>query len=146
MIEIKKATSSDISQILPLFDDYRKFYRKEISAEAKSFLMERISQNESVLLMALDGNKVIGFAQIYFSFSSIQLCKTAILNDLFVIPEYRRKKVATMLIDSTIENAAKLNCKSVGLSTQISNTIAQDLYKKKGFKKDNDFFYFNFNL
>jgi GNAT superfamily N-acetyltransferase len=146
MTEVKKATIADINKVVPLFNDYRKFYRKEISSEVQAFLNERISNNESVILIAIDQNQVVGFVQMYFTFSSINLCKVAILNDLYVLPEMRRKKVASLLIDSTLDEAKKLGCKTVNLSTQIANTNAQDLYKKKGFKKDNDFFYFNFGF
>lgn len=146
MTQIKQVLSTDIEKILPLFNEYRRFYRQELNAKSYDFLFDRIQKNQSVIFYIEESNKVIGFVQIYPSFSSIGLGSTWLLNDLFVLPEYRRKKVATKLIEKTINYARETNAINVHLATQISNTNAQELYKKLGFKKDNDFFYFNFLL
>lgn len=145
-MEINKANLDDLKPFINLFNDYRSFYRRPIDQNAEAFLAERIRNNESIILIAKDNNQFIGFVQLYPSFSSLTLGRTWILNDLYVAPAFRRKKVAWNLISKTIELARETNAVAVTLSTEISNTNAQELYKKFGFKKDNDFFYFNFKI
>jgi ribosomal protein S18 acetylase RimI-like enzyme len=143
---IKNAEIEDLDQLLPLFQDYRKFYRKPSDPKEKEFLHDRIKNKDSIILLSIEKNKVVGFAQLYFSYSSLGLGKSVILNDLFVLPEFRRKKIAWNLIDKSIQVARDFRAINISISTEISNTSAQDLYKKFGFKKDNDFFYFNFKI
>lgn len=145
-MKIKKAALSDVSKILPLFHAYRQFYRHDIDPKAEEFLFDRLSKNESVIFYAEDESGVLGFTQLYPSFSTRGLGSTWILNDLFVKPEARRKKAAWKLIDESVKHAKDTNAVMIGLSTQIANTNAQELYKKYGFKKDNDFFHFNLRV
>ena len=146
MLKILIANHNDLKKVLPLFHEYRKFYRQEFSPSAEEFLKERLAKNESIILLAQLEDKCVGFIQLYKSFSSIGLGPIIILNDLFVDPNFRRKKIAETLILKTIEYAKQNNFIKVSLSTQISNTSAQELYKNLGFKKDNDFFYFNYKI
>ncbi|MBC7540743.1 MAG: GNAT family N-acetyltransferase [Bacteriovorax sp.] len=143
---IKKAALSDVSKILPLFHAYRQFYRHEIDPKAEDYLKERLSKNESVIFYAEDETGILGFTQLYPSFSSRNLGSTWILNDLFVKPDARRKKAAWKLIDESVKHAKETNAVMICLSTQIANTNSQELYKKYGFKKDNDFFHFNLRV
>ena len=145
-MKIIKATVSDVSKILPLFHAYRQFYRHELDPNAEKFLTDRLSNNESVIFYAEDETGIVGFTQLYPSFSSRNLGSTWILNDLFVKPEARRKKTAWKLIDESVMHAKKTNAVMLGLSTQIANTNSQELYKKYGFKKDNDLFHFNLRV
>jgi ribosomal protein S18 acetylase RimI-like enzyme len=145
-MKITSATIEDLEQLIPLFDEYRKFYRKEVSPNSGNFLKERISQNDSTIFLAREGNSIVGFVQLYYTFSSLSLGKVAIINDLFVEPKSRKKKIGSMLISQAIEHGKEKKVSFLTLSTQIANTNAQELYKKLGFKKDNDFFYFNYYL
>lgn len=144
MSQIKQANTSDVEKILPLFNEYRSFYRQPVSDKSINFLYERIQKNQSVIFYYEESNKIMGFVQLYPSFSSIGLGSTWILNDLYISPEHRRKKIATKLIEKTLSFAKDSNAINVQLSTLIPNINAQELYKKLGFKKDNDYFYFNY--
>ncbi len=146
MSKIERITLEKLNNIYPLFHEYRRFYRKEVSSSAETFLQDRIKNNESVIYAIFENNQAVGFVQLYTTFSSLNLGKVVILNDLYIVPEFRRKKCASELVKCAIEFAKESKATSVSLSTQIANTGAQDLYKKLGFKKDNDFFYFNFLL
>lgn len=145
-MKIKKASLSDLSRILPLFHAYREFYQHDRTPKAEDFLKERLSKNESVIFYAEDESGILGFTQLYPSFSSRGLGSTWILSDLFVKPEARRKKAAWKLIDESVKHAKETNAIMIGLATQISNTHAQELYMKYGFKKDNNFFHFHLRI
>ncbi len=145
-MEIKEATTKDVESIVNIFEEYRLFYRQPTNPDSLKFLKERIEKNESKIFFIEENKVVIGFVQLYPSFSSRHLSKTYILNDLYVLKNHRRKKIAWNLVEHTAKWAKGQGVSEIHLATGIPNTQAQDLYKKFGFKKDNDFFYFNLTL
>lgn len=142
---IKKATIKDIEITATLFDFYRQFYEQPSDLySAKKFLSERIKKKESVIFLAIDegNNSGMGFVQLYPAFSSVSMKRIWILNDLFVQENYRSQGVAKALIYKSGDFAAETNAKGIILETHNTNTNAQKLYDKTGFKKDNEHYYF----
>jgi ribosomal protein S18 acetylase RimI-like enzyme len=136
---IRKASVEDLDQLTPLFDKYLIFYKKKSNFEKhKSFLKERIEKNEAVIFIAFDEKteKAIGFALIYPTFSSILLSKILILNDLYVDSTVRKNGVGEKLILETVVLAKELNANLLRLRTAKNNVIAQGLYHKMGFVRD----------
>ena len=136
MITIIPATKDHIEQVAPLFDRYRVFYGQDSNLSAATrFLEQRMSRNESVIFLALDGQEAVGFAQLYTTFSSVFMEPVFILNDLFVLNSHRKKGIGEVLL-----NKAKTHCKEKGykglaLETATDNP-AQRLYERLGWKKD----------
>jgi len=142
-MKIIKATLNELEILTNLFDLYRQFYNQQSDIDsAKLFLSERINNNESVIFLAIVENIGLGFTQLYPSFSSVHMKKTWILNDLFVHKSFREQGIAEKLIDRTILLAVETNSKEIVLETQILNTNAKKLYDKKGFKKDEEHYYY----
>jgi ribosomal protein S18 acetylase RimI-like enzyme len=137
---IRKATLQDLDQLTTLFDQYLVFYKKPSNIEKhKSFLKERIENNEAIIFLAFDDEikeKAIGFTLIYPTFSSILLSKILILNDLYVDSTIRNNGTGEKLILKTVELAKELGVKLVRLRTAKNNIIAQGLYHKMGFIRD----------
>jgi ribosomal protein S18 acetylase RimI-like enzyme len=137
---IRKATAQDLDQLTTLFDQYLVFYKKPSNIEKhKSFLKERMEKNEAIIFIAFDDEvkeKAIGFTLIYPTFSSILLSKILILNDLYVDSTIRNNGTGEKLILKTIELAKELDAKLVRLRTAKNNIIAQGLYHKMGFVRD----------
>jgi GNAT superfamily N-acetyltransferase len=127
--------------ILPLFEDYRSFYQMPAATRAsRSFLSDRIANEESVILFAADeGGRPVGFVQLYPSFSSVRLCRHWILNDLFVEMASRRNGVARALLKAATEFAAAMGDGSLELATQKTNDAAQRLYESMGWDRDVEF-------
>lgn len=144
MITIKKAKIEDLDQLIPLFDAYRMFYRKESDkASATNFLRERISQSESIIYLALEGDQAIGFTQLYPLFSSTRMKRLWLLNDLFVAEKQRGKGVSKRLIDAAKDLAKATGAAGVSLETEQSNVIGNRLYPAVGFEVDKEHnFYF----
>jgi len=137
---IRKATIQDLDQLTTLFDQYLVFYKKPSNIEKhKSFLKERLENNEAIVFMAFDDEikeKAIGFTLIYPTFSSVLLSKILILNDLYVDSSIRKNGTGEKLILKTVELAKELGVKLVRLRTAKNNIIAQGLYHKMGFVRD----------
>ncbi len=139
-VEIRQATVTDLNAIVPLFDAYRRFYRQLSEPErVRQFLFDRFANNQSIVLLALVDGRAIGFTQLYPSFSSTALGRILILNDLFVDPEARCKGVGRALLRAAAEYGRNAGAVRLVLSTEVSNTTAQAVYEKAGWKRDTAF-------
>jgi ribosomal protein S18 acetylase RimI-like enzyme len=140
-ITVHRADTRHLEMLLPLFDGYRRFYNQPSNLEAaEAFLTERILKQESVVFVALLGNKGAGFTQLYPSFSSVTMQRQWILNDLFVDPEFRQSGVADAIMLAAEEFSYADNAKGLVLSTAVDNYPAQALYEKRGWKRDEAFY------
>lgn len=141
---IRKATTQDLDQLTNLFDQYAVFYKNPSNYEKHyTYLKERLENNEATIFVASDEenkDKLIGFALIYVTFSSLALNKILILNDLFVDSSARKKGIGEKLILQTVELAKELGANDIRLRTAKNNTVAQGLYHKMGFVRE-DFLY-----
>ena len=144
MITISKALISDVDELAVLLDEYRQFYQQKSDVgAAKAFLAERLQLEESVLFFAKNEHEMVGFTQLYPTFTSVGLGRTWLLNDLYVRSDYRNLGVATLLIEKVIEFSKATNRKKIFLSTATDNFVAQKLYEKIGFNRD-DFYNYEY--
>jgi GNAT superfamily N-acetyltransferase len=139
-VAVRQATVADLDLLVPLFDQYRQFYRFASDLEgARRFLRERFAHHESVIFLASDGETAAGFTQLYPSFSSGAMARIFVLNDLFVSPAARLRGMGTALIAAAAEYGRRVGAVRLVLSTEIANTTAQRLYEKTGWKRDTVF-------
>lgn len=128
------------SGLVSLFGDYRKFYGKEpLESEQSEFLKKRLVNGESLIYVAVIDGKLVGFAQIYFTFSSLSMKSAWVLNDLYVDKDYRREGVSRLLLEEIIMQAKKDGIAYISLQTAHDNLPAQSLYKRFGFQKSEYF-------
>ncbi|MGC3664131.1 GNAT family N-acetyltransferase, partial [Pseudomonas aeruginosa] len=79
---------------------YREFYGMLSYRESsRKFLEKRLRRKESVIYLAQadEEDRLLGFCQLYPSFSSLSLKRLWILNDIYVAEEARRQLVADHL-------------------------------------------------
>ena len=140
----RKATIEDLNQLTNLFDQYAVFYKKPSDYDKHfAYLKDRIENNEATIFVACDeDNKeiLIGFVLVYVTFSSLALNKILILNDLFVNSITRKRGIGEKLILETVALAKELGSTIIRLRTAKNNTIAQGLYHKMGFVRE-DYLY-----
>lgn len=138
--EIIQAHVEHLDDVAPLFDAYRVWYGCEGNLPAgRYFLFERTINHESVIYVAYEGKKALGFAQLYPSFSSLSMNTQWILNDLYVVEEARKKGVAKALIERCRTLAADRGDKGLVLETAKTNKNAKALYESLGFKLNTEF-------
>lgn len=140
-LSIHQANESHAEVIAPLFDQYREFYKQPLNSDATlAFLRTRLSNQESVIFFAMDDNKnVVGFTQLFPSFSSIALKRLWILNDLFVVHEARRQSVAKKLLEKAAMFAKETNARGLTLKTATDNLTARALYESIGWTHNTRF-------
>ncbi|WP_076540025.1 N-acetyltransferase [Shewanella sp. UCD-KL21] len=147
-MNIKRITAERLDDVLPLFSQYMHFYGVELPVtEYASFLLERLNNQEAFIFGAYtETDTAIGFVLNYQSFSSTELGKVLLLNDLFVEPDYRNQGAAHLLIQCSIELARGIQAVRVDLSTAKVNFPAQSVYEKIGFVKDSRFFSYSLSV
>jgi GNAT superfamily N-acetyltransferase len=146
-VSVRQATIFDLERIVPLFDAYRQFYRRPSDPElARRFLRERFQHSESVIFLAEEDGAEIGFTQLFPSFSSASAARIFILNDLFVIPEGRRKGVGSLLLRAAARFAREVGAIRLALSTEVTNENAQALYEREGWERETQFYSYNLTL
>jgi GNAT superfamily N-acetyltransferase len=143
---VRRAGRGDLGRIAPLFDAYRQFYGQPSDLEVSTrFLSERLDRDQSVVFVAEEKGRTVGFVQMYPLFSSISLGRVYVLNDLFVVPEARRNGVGAMLLDYARRWAEAEKAHYLTLSTAIDNP-AQRLYEACGWRLDREFLYYELPL
>ena len=146
-VQIRYATAADVTKLAPVFDQYRVWYGQESDvAGANSFLLQRLSDNESVVFMAIQDNCCIGFTQLYPLFSSVSMERVWVLNDLFVCKESRQCGIGQALLSTASEFAKELGALRLELATAHDNHTAQTLYEKLGWHKNTEFLHYTLNV
>lgn len=147
-IKVRQAVVADLDMLAPLFDAYRMFYAQPSNMVlARAFLLERFQRNQSVLFLALrNDGAAVGFTQLYPSFSSVSAAPIFILNDLFVVPEARRRGVGARLLSAAAEYGRSHGAVKLSLTTGVSNAAAQALYAAQGWVREDDFYAYNLSL
>jgi ribosomal protein S18 acetylase RimI-like enzyme len=134
---IAHAVPADLDALSRLFDAYRQFYGQPSDVDAaRDWLRNRLRFGESKVLVARQGGDIVGFAQLYPSFSSVRMARSWILNDLFVLPATRRQGVARALLDAAADFARSDGAASISLETTRDNTAARATYRAAGWHED----------
>ena len=146
-MHIKKANIADIDTLVPLFDQYRVFYKQPSNLEgARQFLKERMTKKETVIFLALEeNNQGIGFTQLFPIFSSVSMQRTYILNDLYVTEQGRGKGIGEAILNTAKQFAIQEGSKGLTLETDIDNP-AQKLYERLGWIKDSEVFHYTWKV
>jgi GNAT superfamily N-acetyltransferase len=141
-VSLSRATTADLDALQPLFEGYLRFYGKPVdAAQVRAFLDARIRNGESAVFLARDAGSgdALGFVQLYPAFSSTQLGRSWILNDLFVVPEARGRGVSKALMQAARQLAVETGACELFLQTARDNAVAQSLYASLGWARDDEF-------
>ena len=146
-LEILRAGVDDVEAIAPLFDAYRQFYKQPTDPDrARAFVAERLTRHESVIFLARGGGIDHGFTQLYPLFSSVNLGKAWLLNDLFVAPSSRGLGVGQALLEQARRFGEESGAVSLMLETATDNLPAQRLYERLGWIRETEFYTYNLHL
>lgn len=139
-MQVRNYAPADLDPLADLFDAYRQFSGQPADVAAgRAFLLLRIQRAESVLLMAEHGGDLIGFTQLYPTFSSVLLRRVFIVNDLFVAPQARRQGAGSALLQAAARYAQDAGAIRISASTAAGNTSTQALNERNGFARDECF-------
>jgi GNAT superfamily N-acetyltransferase len=146
-LTIRQATIQDLSKIVSIFDSYREYFKQQKDpVRVEQFLYEKFEHMESVIFIAQLEDEVVGFAQLYPVFTSLTLQRVWLLNDFFIVEEYRGSGVGTQLFAKVKEFTLLTKSKGIELSVEHTNKKAWAFWEKQGFKMDEEFRYYFYKL
>jgi ribosomal protein S18 acetylase RimI-like enzyme len=141
---IERVSNSNLDEILHLIKAYQEFYKVANICDIrnKEFFSQFCNSNPAgCQFLYREGSEVVGFATVYFSFTSTIAAKVAILNDLYTLPTMRGKGIGKKLIEHCREFAAKNNAARLQWVTAPNNHPAQKLYDSLHTSKSEWLFY-----
>ncbi|MBS1513442.1 MAG: GNAT family N-acetyltransferase [Bacteroidetes bacterium] len=149
MTEQKEITELDeelLPEFIRLFHDYRiSLGLHSVPIAEEKFLRKRFYDGDFHVILAsvmfnsgiIEYTEYAGFAILYPFYSTIQLKKIWLLNDIFVEKKYRHQGIGTMLLETCINISEKTESCGIVLETLIESFGAKKLVEKRGLVKDN---------
>jgi GNAT superfamily N-acetyltransferase len=139
-VDIALVTEQDLPDLLPLMRAYCDFYEVAPSDEdllAMTRVLIADPEREGLQLIARDdGGAAVGFATIFWTWSTLSGSRIAIMNDLFVAPEARGSGLADDLIAACLERTRERGASSLGWQTARDNPRAQAVYERVGGRRE----------
>jgi GNAT superfamily N-acetyltransferase len=125
-------------RLLPLIAAYQRFYEvEEIDDERnRGFFRRFLAPSEDGLLLgAWRGEQLVGYACLYWHFTSLSAAESVLMNDLYVEEGARGAGAGRALIEAARAIARERGAHHLEWSTAPDNTRAQRLYDSTGAEK-----------
>jgi ribosomal protein S18 acetylase RimI-like enzyme len=132
---VTRVGEDDLADLLPLMRGYSDFYEVEPSDDALLALSRALIANpehEGIQFIARDGDTALGFATVYWMWSTSRAARIGVMNDLFTAPEARRRGVGEALIQQCLEAVRERGAVVLQWQTARDNHTAQALYERVG--------------
>ncbi|HHU6750533.1 TPA: N-acetyltransferase family protein [Staphylococcus pseudintermedius] len=136
---IKILTRNDLSQFKQLINDVQltetnpNHYEIELTPEDIDTLFHPDNQAHAVLLGAFDADTLIGFIQLNYN-SQLTKRHKAVIEHLYVVPQYRNEAIAQQLLEDLISHAKENGIENIFISVASNNIAAKIFYDNFGFE------------
>jgi GNAT superfamily N-acetyltransferase len=132
-VRVEPVSPGQLETLLPMIAAYQRFYEAEdVDTERnRAFFSRFLAPSENgALLGAWRGEELVGYACLYWHFTSIVPAETVLMNDLYVAEDQRGKGFGRALIEASAELARERGAHHLEWATQPDNKTAQRLYDK----------------
>ncbi len=136
MLSIRAAGLADEARVLELVEELfvapgsrPPGYRRERGAAA---FREAVEGPDADVLVAVDGERVVGLASVYVDLHTIRFGRRCWLEDLVVTEAERSKGVGRRLLDAATEWARAHRCTHLGLVSAAARRDAHRFYVANG--------------
>lgn len=134
-LEIAPVEPAEFERLLPLIAAYQRFYEvEEVDEERNRAFFHRFlaPSQDGLLIGARSDGEFVGYACLYWHFSSLSAQETVLMNDLFVTEEARGRGVGRALIEASADVARERGAAHLEWATAPGNVTAQRLYDSTG--------------
>jgi GNAT superfamily N-acetyltransferase len=134
-LEIAPVGGAEYEALLPLIAAYQRFYEvEEIDEERNRAFFRRFlaPSDDGLLIGARKKDDLLGYACLYWHFSSLSAAESVLMNDLFVSEAARGEGVGRALIEASAAVARERGAAHLEWSTAPDNLTAQRLYDSTG--------------
>lgn len=141
---IKAVSNQNLDTVLPLIRDYQAFYQvADICDKRNKTFFSQFGESSPLgcQFVFLENDQPLGFATVYFTFTSTLAAKVAVMNDLYTHPNHRGKGIGKALIEHCRAYALDNGAARLQWVTATDNTTAQRLYDSLDTRKSTWDFY-----
>jgi GNAT superfamily N-acetyltransferase len=135
-VRIHLVGEADLRELLPLMRGYCDFYEADPPDDALLAMSRALiadPEREGVQLVARDGGgTAVGFATVFWSWSTLGAVRIGVMNDLYVAPEARGEGAADALIAACLERCRERGARALSWQTARDNHRAQTVYERVG--------------
>lgn len=134
-VRIESISAQQMDLLLPLIAAYQRFYEVEdVDDERNRAFFSRFlaPSEDGALLGAWRGEALVGYACLYWHFTSLVPAETVLMNDLFVAEDQRGEGIGRALIESSAQVARARGAHRLEWATAPDNKTAQRLYNSTG--------------
>jgi GNAT superfamily N-acetyltransferase len=138
--DIQAVRERDLDELLPLMRGYCDFYEvhpsdEELLALSRALIAD--PDREGLQLLARDDSgAAVGFATIFWTWTTLSAARIGVMNDLFVTSEARGQGAAEDLIEACAERCREHGAFSLEWTTARDNHRAQAVYERVGGVRD----------
>jgi GNAT superfamily N-acetyltransferase len=135
-IAITRVGPDDLADLLPLMRGYCDFYESDppddtLLEMARALITDPV--HEGLQLIARDeAGEPVGFATVFWLWSTTRAARIGLMNDLFTAPQARGRGVGEALIRSCLEEVRQRGAAHLQWQTAPDNHTAQALYDRVG--------------
>ena len=119
---IRPMTMDDVDEVYIVEEDCF------VDPWSKESIRKELKNNLARYLVAQLDDKIVGYVGVWFVVDEGHITNVAVHSD------YRGKKVGDKLVKQMVELCKENNIVAMTLEVRASNIVAQNLYKKYGFK------------
>jgi GNAT superfamily N-acetyltransferase len=136
-VAITRVGEDDLADLLPLMRGYSDFYEVDPPDDALLALSRALIANpehEGLQLIARDAEdgSPLGFATVYWLWSTSRAARIGVMNDLFTAEAARRRGVGEALIQACLDAVRERGGALLQWQTATDNHTAQALYERVG--------------
>ncbi len=127
---------------IELYHKYAEYYQVDIPTDNFDLTWKWLTNENYPFwgILADVDSKIVGFAHFRSLPSPLDSCEVGFLDDLFVLQEYRGKKIGYSLIEKVHQIGKSKNWPYINWITKDDNYTARTLYDKISTKTDWNFY------
>ncbi|BCU66933.1 N-acetyltransferase [Sulfolobales archaeon HS-7] len=144
-MQIRRAEEKDVEFIVDMFSRMYSLNSEfdplleipdDIDERLRKSIIEDLRSENSVVVVAEDEGKVIGAARVRINKRRYYVPEAvALIEEIYVMPAYRREGVGDMLLNYVSQELKKKNVRSITARFPAKNLIAVSFYKKRDFRE-----------
>lgn len=135
MPQIVTVGEQDLPDLIPLVRAYLDFYEVNPPDEAMLQLSRALIADpelEGVQFIAREDGAAVGFASLFWAWTTTRGGRLGVMNDLYVAPQARGSGAAEALIEACRERCAQRGAVALEWQTAVDNHRAQAVYDRVG--------------
>ena len=133
-MRLRTAEPKDLEVLIPLM---REFSEEVLAPLSLSHIRQALEPllNEPVIgdVWVAEDDEIVGYLVITWGWGIESGGKEALIDEIFVSPDYRNQGLASALVTASLDRARDLGTKAVFLETEVDNPNSRTLYERLGF-------------